>query len=200
MAARWFYNLGYRFVRMPWEVGVRDELVELVRTGRLRPGRAIDLGCGTGANAIYLARNGFEVTGIDFAPAGLDKARAAARQAGVEVRFLEDDLTRLRHDLGTFDLLLDYGVLDDLSDEHRNAYVREVTPLAHQGSQFLLWCFEWPPRRLDRLLGFQPMSPGEVTQRFGTHFDIERVAGTESPNLRRFLPGYAAYLMTRKSA
>ncbi len=54
------YNLAYRFFRMPWEIGPRAELVELVDAGRLRPGRAIDLGCGTGANAVFLAQRGFE--------------------------------------------------------------------------------------------------------------------------------------------
>jgi len=52
--------LAYRFFRMPWEIGPRAELVELVDAGRLRPGRAIDLGCGTGANAVFLAQRGFE--------------------------------------------------------------------------------------------------------------------------------------------
>lgn len=88
---------------MPWEVGPRQELVELVSSGRLRPGRAVDLGCGTGANAVFLAQHGFEVTGIDFAPAALAKATAKAATAGVQVRFLEDDLTRLRRRLGTFE-------------------------------------------------------------------------------------------------
>src|SRR4029450_11880357 len=112
MAPRAFYNLGYRWFRMPWEIGPRQELVELVRSGRLRPGRTVDLGCGTGANAVFLAQHGFDVTGIDFAPAALAKAAAKAAAAGVQVRFLEDDLTRLRHRLGTLDPLGDYRTPD----------------------------------------------------------------------------------------
>ena len=69
MNPRAFYHLGYRWFRMPWEVGPREELMTLVDQRRLRPGRAVDLGCGTGANTVYLARRGFDVTGIDFAPA-----------------------------------------------------------------------------------------------------------------------------------
>src|SRR5688572_12522126 len=112
MNPRAFYHLGYRFFRMPWEIGPRAELVALVSDGRLRPGRAVDLGCGTGANAVFLARHGFDVTGIDFAPAGLAKARAAAARAGVSVRFVEADLTKLPAGLGPFDVLVDYGTLD----------------------------------------------------------------------------------------
>jgi SAM-dependent methyltransferase len=56
-----FYELGYRHGRMLWEGGPRSELAELVRTGRLEPCRALDLGCGSGANAFFLAEHGFEV-------------------------------------------------------------------------------------------------------------------------------------------
>jgi SAM-dependent methyltransferase len=197
MAPRALYNLGYRWFRMPWEIGPRQELVELVSSGRLRPGRTVDLGCGTGANAVFLAQHGFEVTGIDFAPAALAKAAAKAAAAGVQVRFLEDDLTRLRHRLGTFDLLVDYGTLDDLSPANRTRYVDNVLPLARPGARFLLWCFQWPPRRLDRWMGLEPIAPGEVQQRFGHTLTIQRIAGTDTPQPWRLIPGFAAYLMTR---
>jgi SAM-dependent methyltransferase len=197
MASRGLYNLGYRWFRMPWEIGPRQELVELVRAGQLRPGRAVDLGCGTGANAVFLARHGFDVTGVDFAPAALAKATTRAAEAGVQVRFVEDDLTSLRHRLGTFDLLVDYGTLDDLSPADRARYVDNVLPLAGPGARFLLWCFQWPPRRLDRWLHLRPITPNEVDRRFGDAFTIERIAGTDPPQLRRLIPGFAAYLMTR---
>lgn len=197
MTAQALYNLGYRFFRMPWELGPRPELVELVRDGRLGPGRAVDLGCGTGANAIFLAQHGFEVTGIDFAPAALVKARAAASEAGVSVRLVQDDLTALRQDPGTFDLLVDYGTLDDLSPARRDRYLDNVVPLAAPGAWFLLWCFEWQPRRWDRWVGFLPMAPGEVEHRFGKWFTIERIAATPTPDPRRFIPGNATYLMAR---
>ncbi|MFI6499539.1 class I SAM-dependent methyltransferase [Nonomuraea typhae] len=194
MDPRHLYNVGYRLTRMPWEIGPRAELVELVRSGRLPPGRAVDLGCGTGANAIFLARHGFEVTGVDFATAALAKARRAAARAGVSVRFVEDDLTGLRHDHGDFDILVDYGTLDDLSSARRDKYVANVLPLARPGARFLLWCFEWPPRRWERL---RPMAPGEVRERFGGHFAVERLTRTTATDLRRLVPGHAAYLMTR---
>jgi cyclopropane fatty-acyl-phospholipid synthase-like methyltransferase len=142
MNPRAFYNTAYRFGRMPWEIGPRTELVGLVESGRLRPARAVDLGCGTGANAVFLARHGFDVTGIDFAPAALAKARAAAASAGVRVRFVVDDLTRLRHRFEPFDLLVDYGSFDDLSARRRDRYVANVLPLAAPGARFLLWGFE----------------------------------------------------------
>jgi len=198
--ARLLYNAGYRAFKMPWEVGPRPELVTLVTSGRLAPGRALDLGCGTGANAVFLAQHGFDVTGVDFAPAALDKARRLARETGVQAAFVEDDLTSLRRITGPFDVLLDYGVLDDLSSADRDRYVDQVVPLARPEGTFLLWCFEWPPRWWERFLPALAMAPGEVERRFAAHFEIERFAATDQPNLRAPLPGFACYFMTRRRA
>lgn len=182
---------------MPWEGGARSELVDLVEGGQIPAGRAIDLGCGTGSNAIFLAEHKFQVTGVDFAPAAIEKARAKADTAGVHADFIVDDLTDLRHVSGTFDLLVDYGVLDDLGDRDRDRYVDSVLPLAHAGSRFLLWCFEWPERWWERVAPWaMALRPGEAERRFGHAFEIERIAGEQFD--RGWLRGYAAYLMTRR--
>lgn len=194
---RWFYQVMYRYFTAPWEIGPRQELVELVASGALRPCRAIDLGCGTGANAIFLAQHGFEVTGVDFAPAGIEKATRAAADAGVAVDFVVDDLTDLRHTRGPFEFLLDYGVLDDLRRPQRQLYVRSVLPLTHPGSRFLLWGFEYPIRWWERLIPFfdRPFAEGEIAALFGESFRIETVA--RHLDWRTWPPGTVAYLMTR---
>ncbi|MEO6578635.1 MAG: methyltransferase domain-containing protein [Candidatus Limnocylindria bacterium] len=125
-----FYDAWYRFGSPPWVGGPRSELVELVSSGRLTPGRALDLGCGEGDNAIFLAQHGFTLTALDFAPSAIATARRKARTAGVTLDLLVDDLTDLRHVNGQFDLLVDYGTLDDLGGRDRDAYIREVLPLA----------------------------------------------------------------------
>jgi SAM-dependent methyltransferase len=199
---KWLYELMYRysFVPIPYDVGPREELVSLVESGRIQPCRAIDLGSGTASNVIYLARHGFGVTGVDFSPAAIEMGRARAREAGVEVTFIEDDLTNLRQVNDTFDLLVDYGTLDDLSPAQRDLYVKNVLPLTHQGSLFLLYCFEWELRWWERLLaviGSTAMEPGEAERRFGDYFEIERVAGGSTGS--NFMPATATYLMARKS-
>jgi len=197
-----FYQLGYRYFRMPWEIGPRKELVYLVKSQRLSPCRTIDLGCGTGDNAIFLAQHGFEVMGVDYATSAIEKARRKADTAKVKVEFLVDDLTNLQKVNGTFDFLLDYGTLDDLSPHDRNLYVSNVLPLTHHDSKFLLWCFEWRlrwwKRVLTRLLPFGALvlEPGEAERRFGEYFELERIAG--KARLRGWPWGFAAYLMTRK--
>ena len=195
------YELIYRysFIPIPYDVGPRDELVGLVESGRLKPCRAIDLGSGTASNVTYLAKHGFEVTGVDFSPAAIKLGRTRAREAGVNVTFIEDDLTDLKHVDGTFDLLIDYGTLDDLGPHDRDWYVRNVLPLTHERSLFLLFCFEWKVRWWERMLSFLgsvAMEPGEVVRRFGSSFRIEQIAG--GPTGSRFMPATATYLMARK--
>ena len=102
----------------------------------LKPCRAIDLGCDTGENAIYLAQKGFDVTGVDYAEAAIEKARVRAKGSGVQLNFVVDDLTDLRHVSGTFDFLLDYGVLDDLRLYQREPYLHNMLPLTHLGSRY----------------------------------------------------------------
>jgi len=70
-----YYQLGYKYFSMPWDRGPRDELLQLIESGRITPCRAIDLGCGTGSNAVLLAQYGFDVTGVDFAASAIDKAK-----------------------------------------------------------------------------------------------------------------------------
>jgi SAM-dependent methyltransferase len=193
-----FYNMLYRYFRAPWDIGVRDELASLVESGRISPCRAIDLGCGTGTNAVYLAQQGFDVTGVDYAEAAIEKARARAAAAGLRVHFVVDDLTDLRHVSGGYDFLLDYGTLDDLRPGQREPYLRHMLRLTHPGSRFLLWGFEYPMRWWEKLIPFMdvPFYPGEIEQRFGPHFEIEKIAG--ELDYSRWPPGFAVYLMTRK--
>jgi cyclopropane fatty-acyl-phospholipid synthase-like methyltransferase len=176
-------------------------LVQLVESGELLPGRAIDLGCGEGDNAIFLAQHGFQVTGIDFSPAAIDQAQVKAREASVEVEFLVDDLTRLRNVTGDFDLIMDYGTFDDLSAKDRAAYVDQVSPLAKPGARFLLWCFEWELKTWERAatailpFGNLAVRPGEIDRWFASAFEIRQIAG--ETGLPKWPRGWAAYLLTR---
>lgn len=194
----WLYRRG-----APWEGDPREELVDLVRHGTLLPGRAIDLGCGSGANAIFLAENGFEVTGVDFSPVALSKARvgAAAKNVGERVRFVQGDLTSpvIAGVEGTFDLIVDYGTLDDLRGKRRNAMTSMIKRLSHTGSQFLMWCFycrreELPFFRFDGPSRLAPyvLAPGEEQRLFSDSFEIQRLP-TPLPG-----SGAACFLMTRR--
>lgn len=192
---------AYRYFRMPWDIGPRKELIALVESGRIVSGPAIDLGSGTASNCVFLAQHGFNVTGVDLASSAIELGRKRAREAGVSVNFILDDLTGLSHVSGTFDLLVDYGTLDDMLPKERDLYMRNVLPLTHPGSLFLLYCFEWTfnwwEKLLFTVLPFRAaLEPGEAEQRFSPYFDIELI--TRETNLPGWPRGFTVYLMTRK--
>jgi Cyclopropane fatty acid synthase and related methyltransferases len=202
----WFYDLMYRW-RAPWEMGARSELVALVESGRvtpelLAPGRAVDLGCGEGANAVFLARAGFDVVGIDFSPVALRKAQRAALAAGVSerLRLVCADLTApsLPGVEGPFDLLVDYGTLDDLVPTDRRAMASAIIRLARPGSIFVLYAFYATRADLPRISLTGPsrlvpvLEPGEEVELFGDAFEIERLPEPRPEHLT------AAFVMTRR--
>ena len=181
------YDLAYR-LWAPWDVvGVRPELQRMVEDGALSPANSpnvIDLGCGSGANAVFLATHGFRVTAVDFSPTGLRKAELRAVQAGVagRCRFIEADLTApdLR-DLvgGPFDLLIDASTIDDLTGSRRVAVAENVARLARPGAVMLCWCNDATVEQLPWFSFTRPsrlvpvIEPGEEQRLFGEAFDIE---------------------------
>ncbi|RPJ19212.1 MAG: class I SAM-dependent methyltransferase, partial [Chloroflexi bacterium] len=96
------------FRQPPWDTGVSPpELLEFIQEHK--PGCAIDIGCGTGTNVITLARAGWKVTGVDFAPRAVKIAREKVGKAGIQAELLVRDATKLEGINGLFDLAFDLG-------------------------------------------------------------------------------------------
>jgi SAM-dependent methyltransferase len=133
-----FYRLGF----VPWDGHpLATSLQQLIEgDGALPPGTALDLGCGTGDNSIYLAEHGWQVTGVDFVAKAVDKARAKAAAKKVDANFARADVTRLSSEgVGSnFGLIVDNGCLHGMSPDDRDAYVREVTAVAAPDARLLL--------------------------------------------------------------
>ena len=169
---RILYRLTYRLGTPRWDTGVpQPELEELVR-GRA-PGRALDLGCGTGADAVYLAGHGWDAVGIDFAPEAIAAANKKAADAGVSAAFVHGDASRLADAgvQGPFDLLLDIGCYHTIAASRRDAYVAGAAAAARPGADFYLAGIADPPR-LWRLLGARGISADEIKSRFGPYFSV----------------------------
>jgi len=139
-----FYRIGFT----PWDghplaQRLRDLVEGASDTSALPAGSALDLGCGTGDASIYLAQHGWKVTGVDFVAKALDKARAKAGAAGVPVDFVRVDVTQLSQaGIGAdFQLIVDNGCLHNMSDDDRNAYVREVSTVAAPDARLLIVAF-----------------------------------------------------------
>lgn len=122
----------------PWDTGVTPpEVVAFVQSHP--PGRALDLGCGTGTNVIYLAQRGWLATGVDFVGRAIRQARRKARQAGVQVDFRQGDVTRLEGLIGPFDLVLDIGCFHALPADGKAAYLENLLRLLAPNGTYLLY-------------------------------------------------------------
>jgi 2-polyprenyl-3-methyl-5-hydroxy-6-metoxy-1,4-benzoquinol methylase len=139
MMRRLFYELFY-FRRPPWDTGISPpELIAFMDSHP--PGRALDLGCGTGTNAITLAQHGWQVVGVDFVGRAVGLARRKAKRAGVQVDFRADDVTRLRGLTGPFDLVLDMGCLHSLTAQQKTAYINNLASLLDTQGTYLMYAF-----------------------------------------------------------
>ena len=159
---RVFYRIGFT----PWDghpiaQNLRDLVEGTNDTPPLPVGSAVDLGCGTGDSSIYLAQHGWKVIGVDFVPKALDKARVKA--ANLAVDFVGADVTQLSETgIGTgFELIIDNGCLHNLTDNDRDAYVREVSTVAAPGARLLIVAF-LPGGRF----GVRGVQPAEMERRF----------------------------------
>lgn len=133
------YNLWY-FRQPPWETGITPpEVMQFVQSHP--PGRAIDLGCGSGTNGITLARAGWQVTGVDFAMKAIGQARRKLAQAGLPGEFLQRDVTALDDLHHPFNLILDIGCFHGLSGEKKARYQHNLLRLLSPGGSFLLYGF-----------------------------------------------------------
>jgi ubiquinone/menaquinone biosynthesis C-methylase UbiE len=190
------FKLMYRLGFTPWdEHPLATSLRNLVEGDDALPtGTALDIGCGTGDSAIYLAQHGWRVTAVDFVPKALDKARAKAAAKQVTVDFVHADATRLSSEgVGTdFTLIIDSGCLHGMSDEDRDAYVREVTKVAAPNARLLIVAF--PPGSFP----VRGIIPADVEHRFAQ--DWELLSAEDEPGLSikdRFKARY--YLFVRRS-
>ncbi len=178
----WFSPRPYRSVR------------EAVRAGWLPPrARVLDVGCGAGTNALFLARSGFRVSGVDLAPGAIRAARARAVRAGIDIDFRVGDALRLPYAKGCFGGVIDIGCFHTLPLGLRSSYSREVARVLRRRGRYLL---SWVAREYTGSRG-PPHRPslGEVTGIFERDFIFRH---TEfQGDARDSLPAYYAILEKR---
>jgi ubiquinone/menaquinone biosynthesis C-methylase UbiE len=136
---RFLFQYWY-FGQPPWDTGVSPpELLDFIQNHE--PGRAIDIGCGTGTNAITLATAGWKVTGVDFAPRAIKLARQKVNTAGVQVELLVRDATRLQGIDGPFDLAFDLGCFHGIAPQGRAKYLEQLHRILAPGGFWLMYGF-----------------------------------------------------------
>jgi 2-polyprenyl-3-methyl-5-hydroxy-6-metoxy-1,4-benzoquinol methylase len=141
---RWKFQWRYWRGQTPWDTQITPpEVMEFI--AHTEPGKALDLGCGTGTNAITLARHGWEVTGIDFASKAIRTARRKAAAAGLKIDFHIADVTDLHMLTDVYDYALDIGCLFTLEEKNRVKYADALARLLRPQGWYMLYA--WLPRR-----------------------------------------------------
>ena len=171
------WDEAYEEGRTPWDMDEpQPELVKFAK--KLPPCKALDLGCGTGSNAIFLAQNGFDVTGVDLSNVAIKKAKAKAKKAGGatrdakgwRVKFVQGSVLDL-HFLGQrFDLITDVGCFHSLGKGERERYAESLADALENSGTCFLMCFG---EKEPNWGGPNRITKEELHETFDKFFEIE---------------------------
>ena len=194
--------------KIPWNSeSPPDALVTLVMSGKIRPCKTVDLGCGAGNYALYLAGRGFEVTGIDSSPTAIQIAQANARKQGAACRFIVADLLGDMHEvIDTFDFAYDWEVLHHIFPEDRETYVKNVRKILNPGATYLSVCFSETDPQFGGKGKFRKTPIGttlyfssepELRDLFSSHFTVRELKTIEVSG--KYGSHYAVYTLMKKN-
>ena len=188
---------------IPWNIETPPQLlVELIDSGKILPCRAIDLGCGAGNYAVYLAGRGFEVTGVDCSPTAITIAKQNAEKKGVKCSFLVTDVVDELHKINqTWDFACEWGLLHHIFPEKRQKYVENVYRILEPGAKYLSLCFNEKDTAFPGTGKYRKTSLGstlyfscedELRKLFGTYFriiDLQtlEIAGKFEPHIFNYV-------------
>ena len=171
---RLIYRLMYIFSHPRWDTGrTPPEVVEAFEQGGIPAGPALDLGCGTGTNAIFMARHGHDVIGLDFTPEAIGRARRKVAQAGLSdhIRLQVADVTRLAElDIPQLAFALDVGCFHGLSPEGRQRYADALAARLEPGGRYMIFTLD-PHAEGSVSFG---LSAAQVREIFSPAFDLTR--------------------------
>ncbi|HEY6408777.1 MAG TPA: class I SAM-dependent methyltransferase [Ktedonobacteraceae bacterium] len=177
----------------PWDIGhPQPAYVDLAQTGQIR-GSVLDVGCGTGEHALYLAQLGHEVWGIDASPTAIEKAQAKSTARGVDVAFRVADALKLQELGRTFDTAIDSGLVHVFSDEERLLFVSSLASALKSGGTYYLLCFSDQEDTFS--LGPRRVSKAEIYATFREGWSVKEIRATRFENTVR-KEGMPAWLAT----
>ncbi len=146
------WNESYASGELPWDSGEPEPLlVEFVTAGRVRPTRTLEIGAGTGTNALWLAKRGFDVLGIDIAPLAVERASAKLNGRALRCRFVTRDFLAADFPNGPFDFVFDRGCFHIFDEpEERARFAAHVAAMLTPGGLWLsmIGSTEGPPREV----------------------------------------------------
>lgn len=161
----------YRSGQTPWDTGNPSvELTRVLDEKLVPPCRALELGCGTGTNAIFLAQRGFHVTAADSSSVALDRARHRATEKRVRVNFVLSDVCRLPCPQTPFDFVFDRGCYHCVRETNLEGFLSMLARVTAPGSKFLVLAGNKKERTE---VGPPRVSEDEMRSELGPLFDVD---------------------------
>ena len=184
------WDAVYREGTPPWDAGVpHAELVRVLDEYRLRPQTVLEIGCGTGADAILLARRRFNVTAVDCSPIAVERARLRAEQQDALIHFVLADIFEFARSAGQFDLVYDCGAYHAIRQVHLERYLEVLWRVTRPGSYYL--CLAGAPdSTADE--GPPQVTEDEIHNELGRLFEFVHLRPTRLESLTR-TDGYPAW-------
>ncbi|MFC1716509.1 class I SAM-dependent methyltransferase [Candidatus Poribacteria bacterium] len=166
----------------PFFVNIPDENLDFYfGDGRMKRGRVLELGCGPGRNAIYLARQGCNVDAVDISSQAIQWAQERARDSGLEINFVCQSVFDLQVETSTYDIVYDSGCFHHIPPHRRMSYIELVRNALKPDGLFGLVCFtleggfglsDWEVYRQRRLGGGLGYSEERLWRTFERQFEI----------------------------
>jgi SAM-dependent methyltransferase len=191
MGFEWAYRNGVP----PWDIGrAQPTIVGLAEQG-LIAGDVIDVGCGTGENALYLASRGLGVVGVDAAPTAIAQAQEKERRRATGATFVVADALGLEGLGRTFDVAIDCGLFHTFSDADRVRFERSLHGTLRAGGRYVLLCFS---EHQAGAVGPRRVTQAEIRATFATGWTVDSIV---AERFAAQLPGDGAHawlgLLTR---
>ncbi len=145
-------------------------LVQLLRKKGVRAGKALDVCCGAGTNAAYLAKKGFQVTGIDISRKAVEYAAENCERRKLKCRFIVGNVLKLPFARNTFDLVFDRGCYHHMPQSGKPRFAGLIAKVLKKGGIYLLLCFSYRDEYFGR-----GVSKEEIRENFSKYFKIESI-------------------------
>jgi len=189
----------YPLESLPWELGrPRKVLVDLIEKELIKPGKTLDICCGAGTNAVYLAKKGFQVVGIDISSKAVEYAKKKAEQANVKIKFMVQNFLKLPFGDEEFDFVFDMGCFHHVEVRDRDPFIEGVYRVLKKGGFYLIVCFSYKNGP-----AWNHFTREQITRLFSNYFrikEIKHISSVEGDGYRRYFYSVLMEKVTENSA
>jgi 2-polyprenyl-3-methyl-5-hydroxy-6-metoxy-1,4-benzoquinol methylase len=189
------YYRKYPLEELGWELGKpRPMLVEYFEEGRIPKGKVLDTCCGVGINPIYLAKNGFDVTGIDISLTAIGLAKKKAKQANVNVNFVAESFIDLSFKNEVFDFVFDMGCFHHVEIDDRQKFIEGIHRVLKKEGLYMLTAFSFKNGR-----AWNHFTRQQLVDLFSYDFELEEIRHYPSLEGDKHVRFFYSVLMKKKS-